>query len=59
MEKKPLKERLFPPLPPVEKTNGKESVQNEDNKMLTDNFDSGSEWELDIICNVNFVLSIE
>lgn len=42
VEKKPMKKRIFPPLPPVMKSNGKESLPNEDDGMITDNFDFGS-----------------
>lgn len=50
---------IFPPFPPVVKSNGKEFVPNEDDEIFTYNFGSGSEGELDVICNVMFVLHIE
>lgn len=34
-------------------------MQNEDDDILNDNFDSRSEGGLDIICNMIFVLPIE
>lgn len=34
-------------------------MKNKDDDMLTDDFDSGLEGELDIICNMIFVLPIE
>lgn len=59
MENKPMMERLFPPFPTIFKPNGKDAIQNEDDDMLTDNFDYGSEGEPDILCNMIFALPIE
>lgn len=59
VENRPMKERLFLPFPAIVKPNGKDSMQHEDNEILTDNLNSGSEGELDIICNMVFVLPIE
>lgn len=49
MVKKPMRERLFLPLPTVVKPNRKDAMKNEEDDMLTDNFNSGSESGLDII----------
>src|ERR1044072_4035803 len=58
-EKKPMSERLFPPLPPIIEGNEKITEPNEDENMLTDNFDSGSEEDLNIICNVVSIMPAE
>lgn len=50
MAKKPVGERYFPPFIAIVKPNGKEPLSNEDGEMLTDNFDSGSENDFDVIC---------
>lgn len=57
--KKPMKERLFPPFPTIVKPKGNDTMKNEDDDMLTDNFDSRSECELDMICNMVSVIHIE
>src|ERR1044072_9231265 len=57
--KKPLKERIFPPIPLVTKSKDKKPVSTEDDDILIDNCDSGFDDELDIICNVVSVLPIE
>src|ERR1044072_2113111 len=59
VEKRPMAERLFPPLPPIIEGNGKTPESNEDDNMLTDNFDSGSEEDLNIICNVVSIMPAE
>src|ERR1044072_780030 len=57
--KKPMAERLFPPLPTIVEGNEKALEPNEDDNMLTDNFDSGSEEDLNIICNVVSIMPAE
>ena len=42
VEKKPMAERLFPPLPPIIEGNEKITEPNGDDNMLTDIFDSSS-----------------
>lgn len=59
MDKRPIKERLFPPSLKAIKPSGENPKPNEDDDMLTDNFNFGSEGELDIIYNVVIVLPIE
>lgn len=59
MDKRPIKEILFPPLLKAIKPSGENPKPNEDDDMLTDNFNFGSEGELDIIYNVVIVLPIE
>src|ERR1044072_2736704 len=58
-EKRPMAERIFPPLPPIIEGNEKALESNEDDNMLTDNFDSGSEEDLNIICNVVSIMPAE
>src|ERR1044072_4199455 len=58
VEKKPMEKRLFPPLPPI-KEKEKVADSTEDTDMMTDNFDSESEDELHIICNVVSILPAE
>lgn len=50
MVKKLMRERIFPPSPKIVKPNGKYPLQNEDDEMLIDNFESGLEDEFDVIC---------
>lgn len=52
-----MREILFPPLPTLFKPQGKDAMQNEDDDILIDNFDSGSDGELDIICNMIFIFT--
>lgn len=52
-----VKQRLFPPLPPLVEHEPKATVD-EDEEMASKDFDSGSEDDLDIICNMLFVLSL-
>src|ERR1044072_1062373 len=59
VEKRRIAERLFPPLPPIIEGNEKIPESNEDDTMLTDNFDSGSEEDLNIICNVVSIMPAE
>lgn len=59
MAKKPMRERLLPPLPTIVKPNRKDAMKNEENVMLTDNFNPRSESGLDIICNMISILPIE
>lgn len=59
MAKKLMKEIIFPPFLTIIKPNGKDSLSNEDNEMLLDSFDYGSENDFDVICNVVSVLPIE
>lgn len=59
MEKKSMKERNFPPLPSIFKSNVKEPFPKEDDEILIDNFDYGSKNDSDVICNVVSVLLIE
>lgn len=59
MEKKPPREIIFPPLPAMVKPNGTYPLPNEDDEMLTDNFDSRLENAFNVICNVAYVLPIE
>lgn len=59
MAKKPIRERLFPLCPLVVKPKGTKDMHHENDNMLTDKFDSGSEGELDIICNMISFLPIE
>lgn len=54
-----MKEILFPSFPPVLKPKGRNFMPTEDDKMLYDNVDYMSEDELDILCNVVFILPIE
>src|ERR1044072_1305463 len=56
--KRPIAERLFPPLPPICEENKKITEPNEDDNMLTGNFDSGSEEDLNIICNVVSIMPV-
>src|ERR1044072_4293331 len=58
VEKKPMEKRLFPPLPTI-KEKEKMPDSTEDTDMLTDNFDSESEDDLHIICNVVSILPAE
>src|ERR1044072_1556573 len=57
--KKPMSERLYFPLPTITEENEKVIESNEDENMITDNFDSGSEESLNIICNVVSILPAE
>lgn len=57
-EKNPVKQSLFPPLPPVMENKPKISVGS-DEEMTSNDFDSGSEDELDIICNMIPVLPLD
>src|ERR1044072_7823320 len=57
--KRPIAERLFPPLPPISEEKEKITEPNEDDNMLTGNFDSGSEEDLNIICNVVSIMPAE
>lgn len=50
---------MFPPLPTIIKPNRKDAMKNEEDDMLTDNFNHGSESGLDIICNMISILPIE
>src|ERR1044072_9407940 len=59
VEKRPMAERLFLLLPPIIEGNEKAPESNEDDNMLTDNFDSGSEEDLNIICNVVSIMPAE
>lgn len=59
MVKKLMRERNFPPLPAKFKPNGKDPLENEDEKMLADNFKSRLENDFNVICNVVYVLPIE
>lgn len=54
-----MKERIFPPLPAIVKPNGNEPLPKEDDKILTNNFNSGLENDFDVICNVVSVFPIE
>lgn len=56
MAKIPIKKIRFPSFPSVVKPMGKDSMPTEDDKILTENFDYRSEDELDIICNIFYVL---
>src|ERR1044072_4706337 len=58
VEKKPMAKRLLPPLPTIKE---KEKVPDstEDTDKLADNFDSESEDDLHIICNVVSILPAE
>lgn len=38
--------------------NDDDDMKNDDDDMLTNNFDSGYEGELDIVCNIVFILPI-
>src|ERR1044072_8432895 len=58
VEKKPMAKRLLPPLPTI-KEKEKMPDSTEDTDMLTDNFDSESEDDLHIICNVVYILPAE
>lgn len=59
MEKKPMRERIFPPFLVMVKPNDKDPFPNEDNEMLTDNFDCGLENDFYFISNVIYILPIE
>lgn len=59
MAKRLVKEIFFSPFPTIGQLKGKDVVQNEYEDMLISNFDSGSECELDIICNMILILLIE
>lgn len=59
MAKKPMRDIVFPLFPAIVKPNGKDPLSNEDVKMLTENFDSGSENDFDVICNVVYDLPVE
>lgn len=50
--KRPIKQRLFPPLSPIEKSKNGKVVQNEDEDMAIKSFNSGYGEELNIICNM-------
>ena len=50
--KRPIKQRSFPPLSPIEKSKNGKVVQNEDEDMAIKSFNSGSGEELNIICNM-------
>lgn len=54
-----MKERIFPPLLAIVKPNGNEPFPKEDDKILTNNFDSGLEDDFDVVCNVVSVFPIE
>lgn len=59
MAKRPVKQKLFPVLPPVAKNNLKDPVLQVDDEMVTNNFESGSKDDFNIICNVISVLRVE
>lgn len=44
-----MREINFPSFPTIVEPNGKESLPNENDDMLTNNFDSGSENDFDVI----------
>lgn len=50
---------LLSPLPRVEKSKEKKATHDQDEDLIIDDFDSGSEPELDIICNMISILPIE
>lgn len=47
--------------PKTSQTNGKgkDNEQENENDLITDNFDSGSEGDFDVLCNVVYVISYE
>lgn len=57
-EKKPVKLRLFPPLPPMVENEPKVSIKS-DEEMASNDFDFGSKGKLDTICNMISMLSLE
>lgn len=57
--KRIVKQRLFLPFPPMAKSKEKEATHDQDEDMATRDFDYSSEPELDIICNMIYVLPIE
>lgn len=54
-----MKDMNFTLLPAIVKPNGKEYLLKEDDEMLIEIFDSGSENNFDVICNVVSMLPIE
>lgn len=54
--KKPVGRKLFSPKIAQTKTKIKEEEQAEEDELVTDNFDSGSEGDFDVLCNVVYVL---
>lgn len=58
MAKRPMMEIIFPLFPAIVKPRGDDAMRNYDDDMLTNNFDSRSEGELDIICNIVSILPI-
>lgn len=59
MEKKPMWEIIYPPLATIVKPNGNDPLPNEDDEILTGNFDSRSENNFDVICKKKSVLPID
>lgn len=57
--KRHMKHRLFPPSPHMAKFKKEQATHDLDEDMTTDNFNFGSEPELDIICNMIYMLPIE
>lgn len=57
--KKPVREAIFSPQPPVVKSKDKTHISKKDKDMLIDNFKSGSNDGLDIIYNIVSILAIE
>lgn len=57
-EKKHVKQILFPPLPLVVENEPKVSIGS-DEEIASNDFDYGLEGELDIICNMIYVIPLE
>lgn len=54
-----MKHILVSPFPPVEKSKEKKATHDQDEDLAIDDFNSGSEPKLDIICNMISILPIE
>src|ERR1044072_19079 len=52
VEKRPMTERLFTPLPPIIEGNEKDPESNEDDNKLTDTFDLGSDEHFASVQNI-------
>lgn len=57
--KKPAGCKFFSPKTSQSKGKAKEEVPSKKSKLVTDSFDSGSEDDFDVLCNVVFVLPKE
>lgn len=57
--KKPVGRKLFSPKISLTKGNSKEDEQENKDDSITNNFNSGSEGDFDVLCDVVYVLPYE